>query len=114
MHSKPAILISCDRDVLLGEAVRNLLLAAGYDQVDVAVTVRNALLQLRSGSYDRILIVVSTSLSRARRLASIARRRLPAARILLLASSADVPDLPDAATDYVLTEHLFANLLELI
>jgi len=114
MHSKPAILISCDCDVLLGEAVRNFLFAAGYDQVDVAETIRSALFQLRHGSYDRILIVVSTPLSRARRLASIARRRLPGARILLLVGAADVPETRDAATDYVLTEHLFADLLELI
>jgi DNA-binding NarL/FixJ family response regulator len=103
-----------DRDVLFREALRNFLLAAGYGQVVIAATVREALTKLRHESYGRVLIGISKPLYRGRRLAAVARRRQPKARILLLVGAEDQPFARDTAFEYVTKEHVFSNLLGLM
>lgn len=110
----PAILIFCERDPLFPEALRNFLLAAGYAEVQVAATVREALTKLRCQCYGHILIGVSTPFSRGRRLAAIARRRQPGAKIIFLVSAQDQPFARDASCEYVIKEYACSNLLELM
>ncbi len=114
MNPLPAILIVCDHDPLFREALRNFLLAAGYSQVEVAATVREAFTRLRRDCYGTILIGVSMPFSRGRRLAAIARRRQPEAKILFLVSADDQPLIKDAKFEYVIREHVFSNLLGLM
>jgi len=113
MNPSSAILIY-DRDALFREALRNFLLAAGYPQVEVAATVRHALASIRCRHYRHILISVSTRGSDARRLAAIARRRQPQAKILLLVSVQDQARVRDVSFDYVLKEDIFSDLLSLM
>ena len=110
----PAILIVCDRDVFFRESLRDFLLAAGYPEVEVAATVRHALAKIRYRHYLHILISVSTRGSDARRLAAIARRRQPQAKILLLVSVQDQARVRDVSFDYVLKEDIFSDLLSLM
>jgi len=105
-----AILIY-DHDALFREALRNFLLTAGYAEVVIAATVREALTMLRRESYGHILIGISAPLSRGRRLARIARRRQPEARILFFVSAQDQPLASDATFEYVIKEYAFSNLL---
>jgi len=104
-----AILIY-DRDALFREELRNFLLAAGFAEVVIAATVREALVKLRGESFGHILIGISTPVSRERRLAAIARRRQPEAKILFLVSAQDQPFPRDAAFEYVIKEYVFSNL----
>ena len=108
-----AILIY-DRDALFREALRNFLLAAGYAEVVIAATVREALAKLRCESYGHILIGISKPLSRGRRLAAIARKRQPEAKILFLVGAQDQPFARDAAFEYIIKEYVFSNLLGLM
>lgn len=114
MNASPAILIVCERDSLFREALRNFLLAAGYAEVQVAATVREALTKLRCQCYGYILIGVSTAFARGRRLAAIARRRQPEAKLLFLVSAQDQPFARNASCEYVIKEYAFSNLLELM
>jgi len=113
MNPVSAILI-CERDTLFREALRNFLLAAGYSQVEVVATVREALARLRHERYGCILIGISRPLSHKQRLAALARQRQPAARVLFLVSADDQSFISDTSFDYVLKEYVFSNLLELI
>ncbi len=110
----PTILIVCDRDVFFRERLRNFLLAAGYPEVEVAATVRHALTKIRHKHYLHILIGILTRRSDATRLAAIARRRQPQAKVLLLVSVQDQACIRDASFDYVLKEDIFSNLLSLM
>jgi DNA-binding NarL/FixJ family response regulator len=113
MRSLLAVLIY-DRDALFREALRNFLLAAGYAEVVIATTTREALAKLRCESYGHILIGISAPLSRGRRLATIARRRQPEAKIVFLVSAQDQPFVRDAAFEYIIKEYVFSNLLGLM
>jgi hypothetical protein len=114
MSSPPAVLIVCDRDVVFREALCNLLLAAGYDRVDVAATVREGVRKVRGEAYGRILIGLSRPFSRARCLAAVARRRQPATRIIFIVRSDDLPPGGDVSVEYILDEHVFSSLLAVI
>src|SRR5215470_2651269 len=109
MHSLLAILIY-DRNVLFRESLGNFLLAAGYGRVVSAATVREALTKLRYGSYGHVLIGLSKPFYRGRRLAVVARKRQPKARILLLVGAEDQPFAMDTAFEYLTKEHVFSNL----
>jgi DNA-binding NarL/FixJ family response regulator len=113
MNPSSAILVF-DRDPLFREALRNFLLAAGYAEVVIAATVREALAKLRCDSYGHILIGISAPLSRGRRLARVARRRQPEAKILFFVSAQDQPLATDAAVVHVIKEYAFSNLLGLM
>lgn len=113
MDASLAILI-CDGDTAFREALRNFLLAAGCSHVEVVATVPHALAKIRYKHYRNILIGVSTPGSDARRLAVIARRRQPEAKILLLVSVQDQACIRDASFDYVLKEDIFSDLLSLM
>ena len=113
MNPSSAILV-CDHDALFREALRNFLLAAGYAEVVIAATVREALTKLRCESYGHILIGISAPLSRGRRLARVARRRQPEAKILFFVSAQDQPLASDAAFVHVIKEYAFSNLLGLM
>ena len=60
MNPSSAILVF-DRDALFREALRNFLLAAGYAEVVIATTAREALAKLRCESYGHILIGIATA-----------------------------------------------------
>jgi len=111
MKSASAILI-CDRDSLFREALLNFLLAAGYARVEVVATAREAIRKLQSQSYKYVMIGISRPWSRARRLAAIAQRRQPGAKIFLLIHVEDMPLIKNQSFDYVIKEYAFANLLE--
>lgn len=108
-----AILIY-DRDSLFREELRNFLLAAGFAEVVIAATVREALVKLRGESFGHILIGISTPFSCERRLAAIARRRQPEAKVLFLVSAQDQPFPKAPVFECVIKEYVFANLLGLM
>ncbi len=113
MNSLSAILI-CDREHLFREALRNFLFAAGYSQVEVVATAREAMAKLRHQPYGHIFIGMARPVSRARRLAAIAQRRQPQAKIFLLINANDLIILPAGSSDYVIKEHAFESLLNLL
>jgi len=113
MSSSSAILI-CDREDLFREALRNFLLAAGYSHVEVIATAREAMARLRRQPYGHIFIGMAQPFSRARRLAAIAQRRQPQAKIFLLINANDLVILPADSSDYIIKEHAFASLLNLL
>lgn len=113
MNPLPAILVS-DRDTAFREALRNFLLAAGYTQVEVAASVKEALSRLRRERYRHVLIGVSRPFSLGRRLATIAQRRQPEARIFFLVGAKDQPFIKDASFETVIKEYVYSNLLELM
>lgn len=113
MNRLNAILI-CDRDPLFREGLRNFLLAAGYREIEIAVTVREALKRLRGECYGHVLIGAAPACSRGQRLASIALRRQPEAKIVLLVSGDDRPPMKGASFEVVIKEHVFGNLLGLM
>ena len=99
MNALPAILI-CEHDALFLEALRNLLLAAGYSRVDVVATVREALAKLRRERYSHILVGLSRPLLINRqRLARVVQQRQPAAEVVFLVSANDVPFITDTSAD---------------
>jgi DNA-binding NarL/FixJ family response regulator len=114
MNSLPSVLITCERDILLREALRNFLLASGHSEVEVAATVRDALTKLRYERYGHVLIGVSRPFSRGRRLAAVAQRRQPDARIFFLVSAEDQPFFKDPSFECVIKEYVFSTLLELM
>jgi CheY-like chemotaxis protein len=113
MKPLPAILVS-DRDTAFREALRNFLLAAGYAQVEVAATVQEALSRLRRERYRHVLIGVSQPYSLGRRLATIAQRRQPEAKIFYLVAAKDQPFIKDATFETVIKEYVYSNLLALM
>ncbi len=108
-----AILV-CDREQLFREALRNFLLAAGYSQVLVVATAREASAMLRREHYGGVMIGMGRPFSRARRLATLARRRQPEAKIFVLVRAEDQPFIKDHSFEYIIKEHVFASLLELL
>ena len=114
MNALPAILI-CEHDALFLEALRNLLLAAGYSRVDVVATVREALAKLRRERYSHILVGLSRPLLINRqRLARVVQQRQPGAEVVFLVSANDVPFIKGTSADYVIKERAFSILLESI
>jgi DNA-binding NtrC family response regulator len=113
MSARPAILIVSD-DLLFREALRNFLLAAGYFQVEVAATLREAFTKLRHESYRCILVGLPCKLLFKQRLGRVAQRRQPGAKILLLVSANDVPSIKDASFIYVIKERAFSTFSELL
>ena len=113
VNALPAILV-CDRDSAFREALRNFLFAAGYAGVEVVATVRDALAMLRHRHYRCILVGLSRPLSTARRLASVARQRQPGAQVLFLVGAADAPLVRDTSLVYVIKEHAFPILLDVL
>ena len=113
MNLFPAILVS-DRDTAFREALRNFLLAAGYPQVEVAATIRASLAQLRREHFGYVLIGVSRPHLSRRRLAAVAQRRQPEAKIFFLVAAKDQPFIKDAAFETVIKEYVYSNLLELM
>jgi len=98
----------------LSRGLRNILLSAGYSQVEVAATIRVALTMLSSNAYGYILIGVSRSFVRERRLAAVARCRQPKAKILFLVSGDDRTAIKNAPFECVLKEQAFSTLLALM
>jgi len=113
MKPLPAILVS-DRDIAFREALRNFLLAAGFVQVEVAATVQEALSKLRCERYRHVLIGVSRPYSLGRRLAAVAQRRQPEAKIFFLVAAKDQPFIKDASFETVIKEYVYSNLLALM
>ena len=113
MNRLRAILI-CDRDPLFREALQNFLLAAGYSEVEVAATIRIALAMLRRNVFGHILIGVSRTFVRERRLVAVARRRQPKAKILFLASGNDQCAMKNAPFECIIKEQAFSTLLALM
>jgi len=114
MNPLPAVLIICERDILLREALRNFILASGYFEVEVSATVREALTRLRYKCYGHVLIGVSRPFLRGRRLAAVAHRRQADARIFFLVSAEDQPFFKDPSFECVIKEYVFSTLLELM
>jgi DNA-binding NtrC family response regulator len=113
MSSSSAILI-CDRDDFFRKTLQNFLLAAGYSQVEVVATAREAVAKLRRQLYGHIFIGMARPFSRGRRLADIAQRRQPQAKIFLLTNANDLVILPAGSSDYIIKEQAFESLLNLL
>jgi PleD family two-component response regulator len=102
-----------DDDDLFREGLRNFLLAAGYQRVDVAATPEEAMVQLTALPYPLIFFGISRDLSRGRRLVKQARRICPAARIFPLINAEHQPFIDDEAFEYIIKESVFSSILEL-
>ncbi|MDZ7361156.1 MAG: response regulator [candidate division KSB1 bacterium] len=113
MNRSRAILI-CDRDPLFREALRNFLLAAGYVQVEVVTTGREALALLRRERFGCVLIGMSRPFLHEKRLATIARRRQPNAKIFVLVAAAEQPFIRDTSFEYLVKEQIFSNIIALL
>jgi DNA-binding NarL/FixJ family response regulator len=113
MIPSSAILV-CDRDRLFRETLKNFLLAAGYTHIEVVATGREALALLRRERFGCVMIGMSRPFSYERRLAAIARRRQPEATIFVLVAAADQPFIRNTSFKYLIKEHLFSNILELL
>lgn len=113
MSPLPAILV-CDRDTAFREALRNFFLAAGYLQVEVAATIRAALVKLRREHYGYVLIGFPRPFLKGRRLAAVAQRRQPEAKIFFLVGARDQPFINEASFEIVIKEYVYSNLLELM
>jgi DNA-binding NtrC family response regulator len=103
-----------DRDTLFGEALQNFLFAAGFSSVDVAATMQEAFGSLRHKRYNNILIDLSPRRSGERRWAALIQRRQPGAKIIFLMKAVDQPLIREGAFDYVIKEHVYSSLLELM
>lgn len=108
------ILIIGERDPYFRERLRNFLLAAGYREVEAALTVREALAKLRSNSYQCVLVGVSCPHSFERRIASVVQRRQAKAKLVFLVSADDAAYFRNNSFVYVIKERVFATLLELL
>jgi DNA-binding NarL/FixJ family response regulator len=113
MNPSSAILV-CDRDHLFREALRNFLLAAGYSQVEVVATAREAMAKLREKHYGYVLISLSRPFSLGRRLAMLAQKLQPGAKVFLLVSAADQPYIKGARHDCIIKEQIGESLLGLL
>jgi DNA-binding NarL/FixJ family response regulator len=113
MNSSSAILI-CDRDGLFRETLVNFLLAAGYSHVEIVATAREALAKLRRERYDYILIGLSRPFSLGRRLATLAQKLQPEAKIFLLINAADQHHIQNIRCDCIIKEHAGESLLDLL
>jgi DNA-binding NarL/FixJ family response regulator len=107
------ILIIGEPDPYFRERLRNFLLAAGYREVEAALTVREALAKLRGNNYQCVLIGVSRSHS-VRRVTSVVQRRQPGAKVVFLVSADDAAYFKNNSFAYVIKERAFATLLELL
>jgi DNA-binding NarL/FixJ family response regulator len=113
MNALVAILI-CDSDAYFREGLQNFLLAAGYPDVELAATVRDAIATLREKRYSHVMIGVSQPFSCERRWAAVIRRRQPAAKIVFLLSAADRPSIRVTSCEHVIKENMFSSLLDLL
>lgn len=104
------LILECDP--LFRAALGNHLLSAGIARVDSANSIPKALMHLRRGYYQMVLIGCCRPFRRALRLAASAARRQPQARILGLISAADHMEAPRSGFDYVIRERAFADLSE--
>lgn len=109
MNSAVAIL-ACDRDTLFREALRNFLYAAGYNQVEVVPTIREALAKIRCERYRCIMIGLSRPRPNEQRLVALLRKRQPEAKVLFLMNANETAISKSAQADYVLKEHAFSTL----
>jgi DNA-binding NtrC family response regulator len=110
----PSAILVCDRDRLFRATLKNFLLAAGYTHIEVVATGREALAMLRRERFGCVMIGMTRPFSYEQRLAVIARRRQPEARIFVLVAAADLPFIRDTSFKYLIKEHIFANILELL
>ncbi len=113
MNSCSAILV-CDRDQLFRETLKNFLLAAGYAEVEIVTTARSALAMLRRERFACVLIGMSRPFSCRRRLAAIAQQRQPQAKVFMLVAAEDHPLIHDVSFEYIIKEHVFSSIMELL
>ncbi|NJD08685.1 MAG: hypothetical protein FIA97_19660 [Methylococcaceae bacterium] len=113
MQPSTAVLIA-ECDPLFCTALRNHLLSAGVDSVDLAMSVRRALWKLRQQDYGTVLIGFCPPFRRAERLAAVVRRRQPQARAWCLISAADLRDAPSGPYQFLIRERSLCELTDLI
>jgi DNA-binding NtrC family response regulator len=113
MISSSAILV-CDRDAPFREALMNFLLAAGYSEVEVVASAREALAKLRRERYGYVLIGLTRPFLRGRRLAALAQKLQPQAKVFLLISAAEQPELKETCHNCLIKELIGENLLDLL
>jgi hypothetical protein len=109
----PFILIY-DRYTAFLEGLNNFLLAAGYKAIEVTPSVRIALAKLRREHYRYIFIGISPPVSVGKRLALVARRRQPEAKIFCLVSAKDKAAFKDFSENTLIKEYLYSSLLTLM
>lgn len=109
----PSILV-CDRYIVFREGLKNFLLASGYTQVDVVETMRAALTKLHHEKYGYVLIGLSPPFLAGQRLARVAQRRQPEAKIFYLVSAQDQPYIKDTSFESVIKEYVCSNLSGLL
>ncbi len=113
MPRTTAILI-CDREELFRETLMNFLLAAGYQQIALATTVKEALRLLHQNQFDYVLIGNTRQLSLARRLKIIAQRLQPQARIVCMKRAWPQAFDGTLCQNIVLKERIYESLLEVL
>jgi hypothetical protein len=102
-----------DRDADFRETLKNVLLAAGCEEVESVGRLRDFFVELRKGAFASIVVTLSRPLSTAERFAALARRLQPHATLLFLVSAADAPLVGDRRHAYAIRERAFAVLPDL-
>jgi hypothetical protein len=102
-----------DRDADFREALKNVLLAAGWEEVESVGRLRDFCVELRKGAFVSILVTLSRPLSSVKRFATLAARLQPHATLLFLVSAADAPLVGDRRHAYAIRERAFAVLPDL-
>ena len=102
-----------DRDADFRETLKNVLLAAGCEDVESVGLLRDFFVELRQGAFASILVTLSRPLSSAERFAALAGRLQPHATLLFLVTAADAPLVGDRRHAYAIRERAFAVLPDL-
>jgi hypothetical protein len=111
--STTSFVLVYDRDADFRDTLKNVLLAAGCEEVASVCCLRDFFRELRSGAFSCISVTLSRPLSTARRFAVLAGRLQPRATLLFLVSAADAALVGDRTYAYAIRERAFAVLPDL-
>ena len=110
--ARTAAILICDREELFRETLMNFLLTAGYQQIALATTVKEALRLLHQNQFNYVLIGNTRQLSLARRLKMVAQRLQPQARIVCMKSAWLQAFDGTICQSIILKERIYESLLE--
>lgn len=112
--TRTAAVLICDREALFRETLMNFLLIAGYHEIALAGTVREALRLLHRKRFEFVLIGNTRQLSLTRRLKMIAQRLQPQAKIVCMKRALPQAFEATLCQSIVLKERIYESLLEVL